>query len=113
MARMGFRSVAKARVRWLTSKQGGRTTPPSGPMFGATASFVTSPEDDFSIILRYVEGVAGPGAEHDADLDFLARNMVLPRLAIGSELWVKEGRQVVARCTITEVLEPAADSAAY
>lgn len=102
-SRTRFESVAKATIRWLTAEEGGRPSPPRGPIFGATGSFATEPDDDFSIILRYVEGAPLPGGTHDADLDFLARDLVLPRLHIGSGLLVKEGRKVIARCTVTEV----------
>jgi hypothetical protein len=92
-------------MRWLSVEEGGRRAPPRGPVFGAIASFVGRDGSDFSIVLRYREGAPGPGSKHPCDVRFLAPELVLPHLRVGSELLVKEGARPIGMCTIERLIE--------
>jgi hypothetical protein len=56
--------MARAELVWLTADQGGRSAPPPGPTFAATAIFLEpsrvdyGPDDHVSVLLRFDEGTA-------------------------------------------------------
>lgn len=100
-----FRSVAMARLRWLSPAEGGRRSVPPGPIFAATARVGSDPGvPPVSIAIRYRGDVLSFGAEFDADVAFLALELVKDVLAPGAHLAVMEGPRQVAQGQITQVL---------
>jgi hypothetical protein len=77
---------------------------PPGPIFAATARFgeseTTFPE--VSILLRYRGLAPAPGTQFDADIGFLAPELVVDRLAPGMRFTVLEGPKPVAEGVVEE-----------
>lgn len=109
MREQDFRPLAAGRLRWLTPEEGGRTAPPPGPMFAATARLRPPLEKgDLSVVLRYSPDAAVAGRPGRVEIGFLVPELVRQRLASGVEFSIMEGPRTVAECTVTEVLhEPA------
>jgi hypothetical protein len=105
-----FKPVARARLRWLSYEEGGRRPVPPGPIFAATARFdeqpTTTPE--ISIVLRFRGPAPISSAEFNAEVGFLAPELVLDRLAPGVRFTVMEGPRPVAEGVIEE-LRPRVD----
>ena len=108
--RSDFRAMAAARLRWLSPTEGGRQLVPSGPVYAATSSVRwgdRATANDVSIVIRYrSRGAPDVGEEFDADISFLAPELVTDVLRPSSELVVKEGARVVAVGVVLEVARP-------
>ena len=78
---------------------------PRGPIFAATARFGEQPTTmpDISIVLRYCGVAPTPGAEFDADIGFLAPELIPDRLAAGVRFTVMEGPRPVAEGVVQEL----------
>src|SRR6266852_2892260 len=92
--------IAHLKIRWLNPSEGGRQSPPQGPTYAATARFAADPEDQlFSIMLRFPNSNSHSRRIQKADLALLVpENLpeVQKRLVPGIQLFVTEGRRVVA-----------------
>jgi hypothetical protein len=99
-----FRPVATATVRWLPPDEGGRRSVPPGPSYAATAR-ISEREEDVSIVIRYRGQVPTFGAEFDADIAFLAPELVRELLAAGVQLALMEGPRRVAAGRVTRVTD--------
>lgn len=97
--------IALAHVRWLSREEGGRRTPPPGPVYASTAHFADEPLDRlFSVVLRF--SAMPSNWEHDAELTVLApENLpaVVARLVPGSLLTITEGSRKVAEAQVLSV----------
>lgn len=111
-----FTPAAMAKVRWLRMDEGGRMELPTGPIYAATAVFVRgdsgnnvsnwaySPNEHFSIVLKFPEGKASTHQARDVEIDFLARELVKDRLMPGARLLIMEGARPVAEGEVDSVL---------
>jgi len=100
--------LATAKVHWLSPDQGGRSSSPSGPIYAATGQFTDLGDEYFSVVLRFP-----PTQNHslsetqpsldEAELGFLAPELLEKRLATGMKLWLYEGHRIVAECEIQSV----------
>jgi len=108
------RPMASARVHWLPEVQGGRQAPPPGPTYASTAVFVLGgdaelvpgrPEggEHFSVMIEF-ERLDSRG-ECLAKVEFMSRDLVGDRLAVGARFLVMEGRKRVAEACVVEVFE--------
>jgi hypothetical protein len=98
--------VALAEVRWRTPAEGGRSLPPSGPVYSTVAQLTDYPEY-FSVVLRFV-GAKAPSrtASQQCELTLLAPDRlpdVVAKLVPGAHLLLREGRRIVAECTVVAV----------
>src|SRR5438105_4500025 len=106
-----FEPMAKVRARWLSRAEGGRVAPPTGPVYAATAVFLEpgraeySLNDQLSVVLRFAEGTGSTTGATDAEIDFLARELVGGRLKPGTKLHVMEGSQRVAEVEVETLLD--------
>ena len=102
--------IAIARVRWRSPDGGGRTKPPPGPSFAATAVFKHGGDEEvvpewpaggehFSVLLEYP---SGSNAEVTARVDFLARNLVADEVREGAQFIIMEGPRPVADAEIVK-----------
>lgn len=102
--------LAKALVNWLGSDQGGRSSPPSGPIYAATGRFADREDELFSVVLRFPpkktlqHSLSGSQQSLDeAELGFLAPELIEKKLAPGTKLLITEGPRIVAECEIQSV----------
>lgn len=98
--------VATARLRWLKPAEGGRPTPPLGPVYAPTAHFVDAP-DHFSVVLRSLnEGPGVLGEQEDVELHLLAPENVpeiAARIVPHARLHIMEGAKTVAECELLSI----------
>jgi hypothetical protein len=98
--------VATARIRWLSPAEGGRGSPPAGPVYAATAHFADEP-DQFSVVLRSTSlGIGVLGAKGEVDLHLLAPDRlpnVVARIVPTARLFIMEGARTVAECELLSV----------
>jgi hypothetical protein len=100
----GFTPLATGRLRWLRSDEGGRTAPPAGPTYAATARLdPTLPVGDVSVVLRFAADPI-PGGEAEAEIGFLAPHLVADRLEPGLRLSVMEGPKQVAEFVVAGIV---------
>ena len=96
--------LAKVLVHWLDSDQGGRKAPPSGPLYAATARFAERGDELFSVVLRFPPQMQSLSklqqSLNEAELGFLAPELIVDKLASGTKLLLTEGPQIVAECEI-------------
>jgi hypothetical protein len=101
-----FQPAAIATLRWLSPQEGGRRSVPPGPLFAATARFqdeAKGPLGDVSIVLRYRGATPTFGPQFDADIGFLAPELVLNRLSPGDRFTITEGPRPVAEGIVKKV----------
>jgi hypothetical protein len=93
---------ATAKVVWKSQEELGRLLPPPDTTrWAATARFIEDDEHNlFSVVLYYSVNQVG----READLHFLAPELVLPRMKMGSRLYITDGPKIVAEAIITEVM---------
>ena len=98
--------LATAKVHWLSPGQGGRKTSPSGSVYAATGRFDEPESEFFSVVLSFlapkeqVENGSTPRDVDQAEIGFLAPELVENKLAPGKKLLITEGSQIVAECEI-------------
>lgn len=103
--------VARALVHWLEPDQGGRSSGPSGSVYAATGRFADLGDELFSVVLRFPpkktslwHSLSGTQQSLDeAELGFLAPELVEKKLAPGMKLLITEGPRIVAECEIQSV----------
>ncbi len=96
---------AVARVRWLSRSEGGRETPPPGPIYAATARFADDDGQLFSVVLRFQPGSGSQERRtHEAEVGFLNPSVVLSRLKRGTLLEITEGPRTVGRAKSSRYL---------
>ena len=103
--------LATAKVHWLDSDQGARSAPPSGYIYAATGQFAEREDEHFSVVLRFppkktsqMHSISGAQQFLDeAELGFLAPELVEKKLAPGRKLLISEGPRIVAECEIQSV----------
>lgn len=96
MTASDFTPLAVGRLRWLRQDDGGRVALPPGPTYAATARFDPAlPNGDVSVILTFV-GPSSLSGEADAEMSFLAPELVRAWLVPGLRLAVMEGPKRVA-----------------
>lgn len=104
--------VALAHIRWRSPAEGGRSGPPLGPFFAATAVFVHGDDEQvipdwpaggehFSVMLDYIGNIENN--EVDAKIDFIARELVADEIRPAAQFIVMEGHRPVADAQIIEV----------
>lgn len=111
VASRGVLPQAVARVRWLTASEGGRTAPPPGPEYWATAVFTERLEDapagvHFSVGLVFPEGEASATEARAANVRFLAPELVRDQLLPGASFVVMEPPRPVAQAVVLKVFRP-------
>lgn len=100
MSRKEHEIHAIANIVWKKPKEIGRELPPPGSKrFAATARLSEDNISDlFSVVLYYsIEDLS------KVKLHFLAPELVLPKLKIGSTLYITDGPKVVATVKIIKV----------
>jgi hypothetical protein len=90
--------VSRARVRWLSSSEGGRAQPPTGEQYITVARF-DDPAGDWStdawsVVLRFV------GSSEEAEVHFLAPEAPPHLLRPGVVFELYEGRKKVAEVSV-------------
>ncbi len=98
--------IAKVRLRWLTPAEGGRTKPPTGPLYAATARFGDDTEV-FSVVLRFAEATPPNGPPlQEVELTLLAPDRlpdIAERIVPRQRLLITEGPRPVAECEVLSV----------
>lgn len=92
--------VAWADVVWRTREEGGRLTgPPTGPVYATTCRLHRdgATSEALSILLQAVAG------SQSVAVDFLARHIAAPFLAIGTTITILEGPKTVGTATVRRV----------
>ncbi len=119
--------LATALVHWLDPDKGGRKALPSGSIYAATGRFAEQEDELFSVVLRFpvkkavlrqlpsdsleflhslqVKDKPEPRIWDEAEIGFLAPELVEKKLAPGVKLLITEGPQIVAECEIQNVSE--------
>ncbi len=119
--------IATARIHWLDSAHGGRLVLPSGTIYAATGRFAEREDELFSVIVRFPpvqpigrhlspdlsgflqskQGEDEPQRVNldEAEIGFLASELVENKLYPGVKLLLTEGPQVVAECEIKKVFQ--------
>jgi hypothetical protein len=119
--------VATAKLHWLDPDSGGRKALPSGSIYAATGRFAEREDELFSVVLRFPMKEAAPRQLHsgsleflyslqvkdklepriwdEAEIGFLAPELVEKKLAPGVKLLITEGHKIVAECEIQNVSE--------
>jgi len=117
--------VATALIHWLDPDKGGRKALPSGSIYAATGRFAEREDELFSVVLRLnlkkaaprqlpsdslefmhslqVKDKPEPRNWEEAEIGFLAPELVVKLLAPGVKLLITEGPQIVAECEIQNV----------
>jgi hypothetical protein len=117
--------IATARIYWLDSAHGGRKVLPSGPIYAATGRFAEREDELFSVIVRFplvqsvgrqlspeLSGFLQSKQREDepqrlnldeAEIGFLAPELVENKLYPGVKLLLTEGPQIVAECEIQNI----------
>lgn len=103
---------AQIEFRWLRSDEGGRSVPPPGPTYAATAilagaSASNTPPDGqhFSLIIEFEARSATATDETQvAIVEFFDIEHVRPLLEVGRPLSIMEGPRRVAEGVITRLL---------
>lgn len=100
--------LATAKVHWLAPNQGGRKALPSGSVYAATGRFDEPESEFFSIVLSFPakeppENGSTSRAVDEAEVSFLAPELVKNKLAPGKKLLITEGLRIVAECEIQSV----------
>jgi len=101
--------LATAKVHWLSPAQGGRKAPPSSSVYAATGRFDEPESEFFSVVLSFpapkeqAENGSTPRAVDEAEVSFLAPELVENKLAPGKKLLISEGSRTVAECEIQSV----------
>jgi len=101
--------LATAKVHWLSPNQGGRKAPPSGSVYAATGRFDEPESEFFSVVLSFTppkeqaENGSTPRSVDEAEISFLAPELVENKLAPGKKLLITEGPRIVAECEIQSV----------
>jgi hypothetical protein len=98
-----FDPVAFGHVRWLTPGEGGRSHPPDGPVYAATAVAASDPRTaaslptaaHLSVLLKYLEKPS-TRVRRSVGIDFLARDLAARAFHPGTPFIVMEGRRPVA-----------------
>jgi len=103
--------LATAKLHWLAPEQGGRKAPPSGSVYAATGRFDEPESEFFSIVLSFPakkppENGSAPRPVDEAEVSFLAPELVENKLAPGKKLLITEGPRIVAECEIQSVKSP-------
>lgn len=123
---METKLLATAKIHWLDSDHGGRKSLPSGSIYAATARFADQEGGFFSVVLRFpqkkashrqspsgtlgfllsnqVEAKPAPRSLDEAEIGFLAPEIVEKKLVPGVKLLITEGPHIVAECEIQSVL---------
>jgi hypothetical protein len=90
---------AHARIRWLRPEEGGRPTPPSGPVYSTVARFeqlaAQWPDEAWSVVISLQEPPDAEGRQTVA-IRMLVEAAPVGLLAPGSVFQLFEGRQCVA-----------------
>jgi hypothetical protein len=113
--------LAEAMVYWIPEEEGGRVSPPPGPVYAATVAFADAEEGapqeewrlgehDLSILLELVGPVTA--RTQRAHVGFVASALAAPRVSAHDHFVVFEGRRRVALGTITGRRADAAESCA-
>lgn len=106
MREADFKAVARAAIRWLTRDEGGRQSPPPGPIFAATARFDSDVLDrDLSIVMRLGEQSPGVDEPIVAEIGFLAPELIADRLEAGLRFSILEGPRTVAEGRVLELFQ--------
>ena len=89
-----------AQIEWLTEKEGGRLSPPSGPRYITVARFADEkekyPAEAWSLVLEFKAPSDDPQSMI-AEVHFLANDAPTYLLYNGSLFELFEGRKLVAR----------------
>ncbi len=96
-------------IRWRTLAEGGRQSPPVGPVYAPTAVFdgvggaaeSSSGGRHFSLLIEYESD--SEDATSKAKIEFLDREGVAPYLALGQRLGIMEGSARVADAEVVQM----------
>ncbi len=119
--------VATALIHWLDPDSGGRKALPSSSIYAATGRFAEREDELFSIVLCFplkeaaprqltsgsleflhssqLKDKPEPRSWDEAEIGFLAPELVENKLFPGVKLLITEGSQIVAECEIQSVLK--------
>lgn len=90
----------RARIRWLSAKEGGRSAPPAGPRYSTAARFegqVPNWEEEAWSLVAEFEGPVDETGWILADVRFLVPERApIDLLRVGSRFELMEGPRVVA-----------------
>ncbi len=95
----------KARIRWVPFEEGGRASPPNGPVYSTVAHFRHDapnwPDEAWSLVVRLDQPSRG-SREVIATVDFLVDYGPPELLRLGNTFELVEGKRVVARGEVIE-----------
>jgi hypothetical protein len=108
--------VAVARIDWLPPSDGGRNAgPPTTPVFATNSVFKLGGEEEVQpgspwnaelMLTILIEEIERPRPDHTvAKIGFIAPELAEPYVRTGNRILVMNGPRVIARATITDVLE--------
>ena len=89
-----------ADIELLLSSEGGRHAPISGPFYGCPLGFGG---EYFDCRLDLTEvGAIAPGGHARVPVKFLSRDLIVPRLCVGAEFTLWEGK-TIGRGTVVQL----------
>lgn len=102
---MSNKLTLKVALMWRSAEQGGRKRPIATADYAATAYFVDSERQLFSVILHFPStsqnGIKVPQLLDRAEMEILVPEMVKGQLKQGASFYVTEGARIVAEGKIS------------
>jgi hypothetical protein len=94
---------AIAQVVWRSESEIGKAMPPpNSTSWAATARFTNEDVSElFSVVLYYRDSAR----RQETELHFFAPELVIPRLGVGSRLYITDGPRIMADAEILKVIE--------
>jgi hypothetical protein len=96
---------AHARIRWLPQEEGGRATPPVGPIYSTVAKFKQLaekwPQEAWSVVIHFKDPPDTDG-RMDVEIRMLIEGAPESLLQPGSVFELFEGRRCVAKGEILQ-----------
>ena len=100
--------VASGLVTWFPAANGGRVSPPDGPVYTGTARI----GDHLLSIALLFRTPPVAGIPHEVEIDFLRRDLAIPHVHAGTTLILTEGEREVGDCIVTTMTKMADETSA-
>lgn len=88
------KGYVKAKIKWLTHEQGGRTRIPTGETYAGTLSLTYNTHDLWSFFIKNRSALS-PENEETVDMTLLVREMISSKLSPGNTFGCYEGSKLV------------------
>jgi hypothetical protein len=90
------------RLRWLKKAEGGRSLPPQGSSFRATAQFSSDP-DLYSVFVRFKKSPEDDPRRTEAEMHFVSFHLVSDMVFSGKAFHITAGPTPVAEAEVLRV----------